>query len=1340
MSNSTLDSLLKKAKESEQKYEWLQATKLYKKATDLASKEKDLSKVSELQEHTAFCFYRAAFQVQTNNEFEKYIKKAVQVYQTELELLKDTSLENKYTRIKHANALVEYTKSWLEKKPLKKKKLLKKWWTLENLTLSKYESEKDLYRIGKICNDLMEYSYYHRINLVNSRLENEKIIKEMINLASKAIQAFSKLDNDYELARAYCFSSIYNNMAQGFLWSEAESQQSEQRNLQYSKKALELSKKTRNEWLISWSYISLWISESTISAFSKTSLDYGKKIKDFGVSTKDKFLIAKGKTIISLCTILMIITSEDPDEVKKSLRKSKILAEEAINDFQTINHLSDLAYYSYLAALRLLSGIETNPKTRQQFFEMASKVIKEGMELFQGWKKLLPTLFNASAEFYGWHLSRAQSKLEEKKEMLRKGIDFRKKYIEYKTKMNTLGDNIYAYLQLGNLESILAKIETDANEKSTLLKSAVKSMEKCIEFVEKKRKIKQGKWWKGNLFAWSYSQFGNILAQVYKFTKENKVLIRATKTYEMAIDILKKVDLPVHIAEDYWHLAQLFDLQGDQQKSSQNYEDAAESYIRASKKIPQIKTFYENYSAYMSAWSQIEKGRYCHSIENYENAKEHYEKAAHLHESSEFWSYLSPNYFAWASLEEAENLSRKENTHQAIQKFQKTFELFSAADDSLKQKLEDITILENIEVKGKEVEDLFAHHQKEEKNIKTKITENITAEERDLIIGLLESSDLRRRYCQARILLEKAKLLDKEGKYLKSSKHYGEAAQTISSFLVKINVEVERKELEYLAILCQAWEKMAIAEEISSSESYIDAATLFERAKDYCFTKKASLWALGNINFCKGLAAGIEYQRNMNLEKHSKAKGYIRSASSNYSRAGFKNASEYAKATQRLFDAYFYMNQAETESDQETRAKQYQLAENLLQIAAGSFMKAKQPEKTTQIQEILVNVREEKALAMSLSQVMHAPLITSSTSSFTAPTPTNENSVGLESFQSANVQASLVATVNEVRIGESFSLSVEIVNAGREPALLMQVEDFISPNFVVVKKPEIYRIEDTCLNMKGRQIAPLKLVEAKLVFQASNKGIYRIQPRVKYLDEAGQNKFIQLKSIEIKVQEVILEDRILTGTKELDSLLLGGIPNEYAVALTGIPSDERDLLIRNFLKAGTNQNQPTFYVSTEADDLDDLLKNPSFYLFLCNPKPKTAVPDLPNVYKLASKTDLTNLAISLTRAFRKINQSRKKRICLEIISDVLVDYKVQVTRKWIAETITNYCSKGFTMLAVIDPTMHTNEQVGAVLNLYNGEISINQTKDSLECKTSIRIEKLRNQDYVKNPICLLRSF
>jgi len=239
------------------------------------------------------------------------------------------------------------------------------------------------------------------------------------------------------------------------------------------------------------------------------------------------------------------------------------------------------------------------------------------------------------------------------------------------------------------------------------------------------------------------------------------------------------------------------------------------------------------------------------------------------------------------------------------------------------------------------------------------------------------------------------------------------------------------------------------------------------------------------------------------------------------------------------------------------------------------------------------------------------------------------------------------------------------------------------------------------------------------------------------LDERGQSRTLQLKTLEIKVEEVILEDRVSTGTEELDSLLLGGVPEEYAVVLSGPPCDEREMIIDNFLEAGVKEGI-TFYVTTEANDLN-LLDEKGFFLFLCNPKPKIDVPDLPNVYRLQSKTDLNNLGIALAKAYRSLNQNlnQPKRICVEILSEVFVNYGSIITRKWISDLITNYGAKGFTMLALINPRMHTSEDLYTVLDLFDGEISITQTKDPLECKTSIRIEKLRNQDYIKNPICLI---
>lgn len=142
---------------------------------------------------------------------------------------------------------------------------------------------------------------------------------------------------------------------------------------------------------------------------------------------------------------------------------------------------------------------------------------------------------------------------------------------------------------------------------------------------------------------------------------------------------------------------------------------------------------------------------------------------------------------------------------------------------------------------------------------------------------------------------------------------------------------------------------------------------------------------------------------------------------------------------------------------------------------------------------------------------------------------------------------------------------------------------------------------------------------------------------------------------------------------------------------------------------------------------------------MCNPKPKAKVPDIPNVYKLRGKTDLTNLSIALAKAYRNVDQtSNKKRVCVEIISDVLLHYKADATRKWISELITDLGSKGFTMLATLDLGMHPADQSNAILYLFDGEISLYETEDPLECKKSIRIKKLRNKDYIKNLICLTK--
>jgi hypothetical protein len=86
-----------------------------------------------------------------------------------------------------------------------------------------------------------------------------------------------------------------------------------------------------------------------------------------------------------------------------------------------------------------------------------------------------------------------------------------------------------------------------------------------------------------------------------------------------------------------------------------------------------------------------------------------------------------------------------------------------------------------------------------------------------------------------------------------------------------------------------------------------------------------------------------------------------------------------------------------------------------------------------------------------------------------------------------------------------------------------------------------------------------------------------------------------------------------------------------------------------------------------------------------------------------------------------------------------VKHGVNTTREWLSGLITNLGAKSFTLLAVIDASMHSTEHANAAINLFDGEISIIQSDDPLDCKKSILVKKLRNQDYIKNPICLMNK-
>jgi uncharacterized repeat protein (TIGR01451 family) len=214
------------------------------------------------------------------------------------------------------------------------------------------------------------------------------------------------------------------------------------------------------------------------------------------------------------------------------------------------------------------------------------------------------------------------------------------------------------------------------------------------------------------------------------------------------------------------------------------------------------------------------------------------------------------------------------------------------------------------------------------------------------------------------------------------------------------------------------------------------------------------------------------------------------------------------------------MDNAKEERDPEKKVGLYRAAEKMLQTSAGAYMKAEHPEKSEQVKALLEKVREEREFATSLIEVLHAPSIVSTAAAFTTPAPTREEAVGLERFEHADVQASMIARHKEVKVGEPLSLMIELVNAGKAPALLVKVNEVIPEGFELEEKPEPYRVEDSYIDMKGKRLSPLKTEELRLVLKPKAQGTFALKPTILYLDENGNYKSHEPEPVTIVVKEL----------------------------------------------------------------------------------------------------------------------------------------------------------------------------------------------------------------------------
>lgn len=358
------------------------------------------------------------------------------------------------------------------------------------------------------------------------------------------------------------------------------------------------------------------------------------------------------------------------------------------------------------------------------------------------------------------------------------------------------------------------------------------------------------------------------------------------------------------------------------------------------------------------------------------------------------------------------------------------------------------------------------------------------------------------------------------------------------------------------------------------------------------------------------------------------------------------------------------------------------------------------------------------------------------------PTPEKAASY-LQSKISPYIQAKITFEKSDIEVGENLHFRIEFQNTGKAPVQIARMEDIVPPDFELSACSSPYNPLGNHLDMHGIKLDPYTGGNIEIALRSTKKGTFLMAPKIVYTSVDGLQMSYKPDPTLISVSETILPGRIRTGFQDLDSLLFGGIPQNYAVVLTSSSCDEKDLLIKRYLEAGAEENEVTFCVTIDAASVRNLAEEfpANFHVLVCNPKADGTFEDLPNVHKVAGVENLTEVNIALESMLRDIAEPKGHggRVCLEILSDVLLQHHAVQTRRWLSGLIPELRSRGFTTLAVLNPYMHASEELHAVLDLFEGEISIYEKESKDGLIKHLRVKRMYNQRYLESELPLRKT-
>jgi len=543
--------------------------------------------------------------------------------------------------------------------------------------------------------------------------------------------------------------------------------------------------------------------------------------------------------------------------------------------------------------------------------------------------------------------------------------EYSKNMLYYTHQAKKMGDNLeggvfqsFCYNSLYRAYKTLADITEDKENKIKMLFNAAEASRKYMDYSMEIAT--------SNLT--TEMRLGLLYEEISILTGKKDPLIQAKELYLNVINESNERRYYYYAAAATECFARLEDRLGSHSASADYYKKALEYHAKSLKLVkykPRRVKISEKIE-YAKSWNLIERAKNYHKIERHLQAKESYKKACELLKNLPSYNYESIYYSAWVLLEEAEDLSKQERHEEAIEAYKTTIETFDNTSETLKK-------------------------------VSRQSRDRL---EREKIRKLEKLIKIRIKHCSARVNVEEARILGRQGEHLAAAEKFASAASEFKEVCNQFRIEKEREELEAGYYLCRAWESMEFAETYGDSNRFAEASELFTKASKLFSSSKMKSLSLGNSAFCQALEYGCKFdettETSIKAELYPKVKMILRKAASSYRKGGFENGADWALATSTYFDAAWHLIRADEEMNLDEKGRLLELGSKFLESASSLFAKSGYKEKEKEILKQLDMVRKEKKILISALNTIKEPLISRSTAGIVAPACPVETSSSLK--------------------------------------------------------------------------------------------------------------------------------------------------------------------------------------------------------------------------------------------------------------------------------------------------------------------------------------------------------